>query len=319
MFWGGGYASAAGGVADAGIAAAASITGDYIAQQTQEQTNAANAAMNTSNQNFNAFQANLGRQFSAQQVQQQENFQQQQVLQQQGYNTEMADTTYTRGVANAEAAGINPLLLAGAGGAPAPTSQAMSGNAASASTASAPSMIAMQNPGASFGGLGNQIGSALQAGNLAAQNDLLKAQARKTNTETDTVVPATVANLAAQTQQSEAQAQAAIAQAHYTQGALTEQGWTNVEVNNSITRLNQLSLDIKTATAQAIINGTQSDAAAKAYGLSALRNQSLMHGSNAGKIIDWATYALKPIGSAVGVAKGVGMPGMPVPPGTPTE
>lgn len=74
---------------------------------------------------FNSAEAEKARIFNAQEAQKQRD-----------YESMMSNTAYQRGVADMEAAGINPILAAGNAGAGTPTGQAAQGEAAhSASTA----------------------------------------------------------------------------------------------------------------------------------------------------------------------------------------
>lgn len=72
---------------------------------------------------FNSAEAEKARIFNAQQAQLQRD-----------YETSMANTAYQRGMADMEAAGINPILAAGAGGAGTPVGSAATGEAAHSSS-----------------------------------------------------------------------------------------------------------------------------------------------------------------------------------------
>jgi len=170
----------------------------------QLETQGYNTNSNREAMAFNAGQANLSRQFATGAVQQQ--YAQEQALQQQqgainqgflnqsmgfnakqaqlqrDYETQMSSTAYQRGVRDMKAAGINPILAAGGGGASTPSgssanvstpsvglpgvSAASAGSASSGAASSgsfSPSMARMENfmPGA--------VSSALQGAKLAGE------------------------------------------------------------------------------------------------------------------------------------------------------
>ena len=94
-----------------------------------QSTNSANAAINSTNNAFNAEQAQVNRSWSADQAQKQMD-----------YQSEMANTSWQRGVKDMQAAGLSPMLAYSKGGAIAPT-----GSMGSSSAASAAAPIAMGN------------------------------------------------------------------------------------------------------------------------------------------------------------------------------
>lgn len=122
----------------AAIPAIAGIAGDIMSQQGQQATNAMNLA----------------------EIQQEENWQ-----------TQMSDTAMQRRVTDLRAAGLNPLLAVGQGGASVP----------------GVGMIPAQNPEQAFSGLGGQVQGAVNTGaqvmQANAQADLASAQADKTRAD----------------------------------------------------------------------------------------------------------------------------------------
>lgn len=141
------------------ITGAAGIFGDIMSSDTAQQTNAAS--------------------ISNSQYLQDEQLKMEQGLQQNAeeYNTEMSDTQMQRRVSDLASAGLNP-------------ASAISGVGASAPTVSAPSvstpMPSLQNPGASFGNLGSQVGAAISASNAVKQGELLDQQKQSSAADTAT-------------------------------------------------------------------------------------------------------------------------------------
>jgi hypothetical protein len=86
------------------------------------------------NNNANANQAQVANQFSAQQAQDQMNFQQ-----------EMSNTSYQRGTADMEAAGLNPMLAYSQGGASVPTGAMAVGQQAQMQNVALPAIQAYNN------------------------------------------------------------------------------------------------------------------------------------------------------------------------------
>jgi hypothetical protein len=142
------------------IAGLSSVLG-FIGQQ---QTNKANRQIAADTNAFNAEEAATNRAWQEVQNQKAMDFSQ--------YN---ADTSYRRGVADMRAAGINPILAAGNGGASAPSGITSAGNAASGVKAE------MGNA------LGAGVSSAMQAAQVVQGLEQAQANIQRTNAETQLV------------------------------------------------------------------------------------------------------------------------------------
>lgn len=293
------------------IGAGAGLIGDAFSSAGQSQTN---------NTNWQIDQANIaaGQQnqanaeaFNAAQVQQQEQYQSQQLQNVEQYDTTMSNTSMQRRVQDLKAAGINPLLAVGEGGASAPMVSGPSGNAASVSPSNMGANIGMQNPASAFGNLGGQTTNAINASTAMAQADLLKAQTDKTNKEANIVIPETIKNIQAATGLAESQAKQVDANLDLIKNQSYEtrmRGQYEDTQNAGQSIINQLKgqdLEVLKATKDALISSQQSAATAAKYGLKELFNQQMIAGSAVGMAIDWINKILQPVGTALGAAKGV--------------
>ncbi|UDN67478.1 DNA pilot protein [robinz microvirus RP_30] len=121
------------------------LSGMFSSQTAKENTGQqlqAQQAMQKESEDFNAGQAGINRDFQADQA-----------AVQRSYETQMSNTAYQRSKADMAAAGLNPILAAGAGGASTPSVSAPSGSSASVGTPNAP-MSQRQSP---LAGLGDAV------------------------------------------------------------------------------------------------------------------------------------------------------------------
>ena len=160
--------------------------------------------------------------------------------QNEAWQTQMSNTQMQRRVADLKAAGLNPLLSVQSGGASMPSV----------------SMPTVQNAGAAFGNVGNQVSSAMQMSLLDAQKKAIEAQAtqanasaRNTDANTDVVIPATLKNMAAQYNLTTAQANNVQATFQLILSQKTGQDLENVK---SVLQAQMMSMD--TAAKQTFIN-----------------------------------------------------------------
>jgi len=133
------------------------------------------------NNNANANQAQVANQFSAQQAQDQMDFQK-----------EMSNTSYQRGTADMEAAGLNPMLAYSQGGASVPTGAMAVGQQAQMQNVAIPAIQAMNNTAStalSYAKAPSEIANTVQnTKTSSAQEYETDAREGKTRTETDAII-----------------------------------------------------------------------------------------------------------------------------------
>ena len=133
------------------------------------------------NNNANANQANNANQFSAQQAQDQMNFQK-----------DMSNTSYQRGTADMEAAGLNPMLAYSQGGASVPTGAMAVGQQAQMNNVMLPAIQAYNNTAQTamqYARQPSEIAKTVQDTKTSSAHEY-EADARegKTRTETDAII-----------------------------------------------------------------------------------------------------------------------------------
>lgn len=157
------------------LSGGASLLGSIFSSNTSAQNTQANimAQQNAQamSEQFNANQAEANRGFQASQVTQQEAFQQQ-----------MSNTAFQRSRADAVAAGLNPMILGGMGGASTPSGSAAGGATASVATPNVSDINRRTSP---FGNLGMAVSNAVDAAVRVKTFDKLTQEISNLETEQD--------------------------------------------------------------------------------------------------------------------------------------
>lgn len=150
-------------------------------QQSQAQSQAFNAAQAQLNRDFQGASAGQAMDFSRNEQATNRQFQAEQVMANRQWQTQMSNSAYQRSMADMKAAGLNPILAAGAGGASTPSGGAASGGAASGTSAggsaasSSPVNMAHHNTTSAMAGIGDavskSVSSAIQAKTFEKMTD----------------------------------------------------------------------------------------------------------------------------------------------------
>lgn len=197
------------------LPALASVAGALIGKSGAEETNTANANINSAQQAFNATQAEQTRTFNAAEAEKNRQ-----------YQTDMRATQYQTSVTDLKAAGLNPMLAYTNGGA-----GNVSGSAASSSPTSSGSMIRMENT-AQAGVQGAM--AAAQIANVQSQTKVNEMTEQKIASE----IPQTQANTGQIIQKTEnmkselVNIQAELTKIIANKDLLIKQGYTQTDLGN---------------------------------------------------------------------------------------
>lgn len=161
----------------AAIPAIASIAGQLMASEGQSDANSSNQRIAQENSAFNAEQAVANRAFNAEQAQISRDWSSQEAGYQRTFQANMANSAWQRGIADMQAAGLNPMLAYSQGGAATPAGAMGQSSAASASPASAGAPGNQMNKYAAAGATATQWA---QIANIQADTDKKREEAELT-------------------------------------------------------------------------------------------------------------------------------------------